>query len=83
MWHEHGIGFAVYKADLQYREGSVFGDLLEIRTRWEKQGDYRLVFYHEAWRPGGKRPAVTCSLDLVCLGPEKKLLPIPDLNSFH
>ena len=83
MWHEHGIGFAVYKADLQYREGAVFGDLLEIRTRWEKQGDYRLVFYHEAWRPGGKRPAVTCSLDLVCLGPEKKLLPIPDLNAFH
>ncbi|MEX1297579.1 MAG: YbgC/FadM family acyl-CoA thioesterase [Desulfotignum sp.] len=79
MWHHHGIGFAVYKADLRYHDGAVFGDLLEIRTRWEKQGEYRLVFFHEAWRPGGTRPAVTCTLDLVCLGPGKKLLPIPDL----
>ncbi len=78
MWHRHGIGFAVYKADLQYREGAIFGDLLEIRTRWEKQGEYRLVFFHEAWRPEGIRPAVTCRLELVCLGPEKKLLPIPE-----
>ncbi len=80
LWHQHGIGFAVYKADLQFKEGAVFGDLLEIRTRWEHQGDYRLIFYHEAWRPKGNRPAVICRLELVCLGPEKKLLPIPDLN---
>ncbi len=80
MWHQHGTGFAVYKADLQYKEGAVFGDLLEIRTRWEKQGDYRLVFYHEAWRPKGNRPAVTCRLELVCIGPERKLLPVTDLD---
>lgn len=80
MWHEKKIGFAVYKADLNYKDGAVFGDLLDIKTTWEKQGDYRVVFFHEAWRPEAVKPAVTCTLDLVCLGPGKKLMPIPDLD---
>lgn len=79
MWNEHGIGFAVYKADLGFHEGAVFGDLLEIKTRCEKDGAYRLVFFHEAWRPGAKKAAVTCKLELVCLGANKKVMPIPDL----
>lgn len=80
MWHKKKIGFAVYKADLNYKDGAVFGDLLDIKTTWEKQGDYRVVFFHEAWRPEAVKPAVTCTLDLVCLGPGKKLMPIPDLD---
>ncbi|MBU0971342.1 MAG: YbgC/FadM family acyl-CoA thioesterase [Proteobacteria bacterium] len=79
MWHENKIGFAVYKTSLGFHDGAVFGDLLDIRTTWEKQGDYRIVFSHEAWRPEGKKPAVSCSLELVCLNFEKKLVPIPDL----
>ena len=80
LWHEKKIGFAVYKASLGFHDGAVFGDLLDIRTFWEKQGDYRIVFSHEAWRPLGKKPAVSCTLELVCLGPEKKLMPVPDLD---
>ncbi len=80
MWHEQMIGFAVYKTSLGFHDGAVFGDLLDIRTTWEKQGDYRIVFSHEAWRPKGEKPAVTCTLELVCLGAEKKLMPIPDLD---
>jgi acyl-CoA thioester hydrolase len=83
MWHTHDMGFAVYTADLRFQDGAVFGDRLEIRTRWEKQGEYRVVFFHEAWRPDGIKPAVTCRLELVCLGPEKRLLPIPDLQIFY
>jgi tol-pal system-associated acyl-CoA thioesterase len=79
MWHQDGVGFAVYKIEMKFNEGAVFGDLLDIRTTWEKQGDYRVIFVQEAWRPQGKKPAVACTLDLVCLGPGKKLLPIPDL----
>ncbi|WP_022664890.1 YbgC/FadM family acyl-CoA thioesterase [Desulfospira joergensenii] len=80
MWHKDGIGFAVYKASLSYHDGAVFGDVLDIRTTWEKQGEYRVIFFHEAWRPEGKKPAVTCELELVCLGPGKKLIPIPTLE---
>ncbi|ACN17362.1 conserved hypothetical protein [Desulforapulum autotrophicum HRM2] len=80
MWHTHGIGFAVYKLSMGYHDGAVFGDLLEIRTTWKKEGDYRVVFFHEAWRPEGRKPAVTCTLELVCLGSNKKLMPIPELG---
>ena len=80
MWHEQGIGFAVYKVNLGFHDGAVFGDLLDIKTTWEKQGDYRVVFFQEAWRPDATKPAVTCTLELVCLGPNKKLIPIPDLD---
>ncbi len=80
MWHRHQVGFAVYKTAMGFHEGAVFGDLLTIRTTWKKDGAYRVVFFHEAFRPDGKRPAVTCTLELVCLGPGKKVMPIPDLD---
>tara|TARA_B100000614_G_scaffold245997_1_gene251603 strand:+ start:763 stop:1155 length:393 start_codon:yes stop_codon:yes gene_type:complete len=79
MWHESQTGFAVYKANIGYHDGAVFGDLLDIRSTWTKEGPYRVIFTHEAWRPGKEKPAVTCTLELVCLGPGKKLLPIPEL----
>ena len=80
MWHQQEIGFAVYKIELGYHDGAIFGDLLDIKTTWEKEGDYRIVFSHEAWRPDAAKPAVTCTLELVCLGPNKKLMPIPDFD---
>ena len=80
MWHNKGIGFAVYKIAIQYHDGAVFGDRLDIKTTWKKDGDYRVVFSHEAWRPNAAKAAVTCTLELVCLGPQKKLMPIPDLG---
>jgi len=80
MWYQAGIGFAVYKLSVGYHDGAVFGETLDIRTSWEKDGDYRVVFLHEAWKPGASKPAVSCNLELVCLGPNKKLMPIPDLD---
>jgi len=80
MWHDDQIGFAVYKTSIGFHDGAVFGDLLDIRTTWKKDGAYRVIFSHEAWRPGKKKPAITCSLELVCLGPGKKLIPIPELE---
>lgn len=80
LWHDQGIGFAVYKLSMNYNDGAVFGDLLDIRSTWKKEGDYRVVFVHEAWRPGSDKAAVSCTLELVCLGPNKKLMPIPTLD---
>lgn len=80
MWHEQNTGFAVYKLSMGFHEGAVFGDQLTIRTTWKKDGAYRVIFSHEAFRSGGTKPAVTCTLELVCLGPNKKVIPIPDLD---
>ena len=78
MWNEKGLGFAVYKIDIGFFEGAVFGDTLDIRSTWEMDGDYRVVWQQEAWRNGGKKAAVAAKLELVCLDKNKNLKPIPD-----
>lgn len=78
LWNEAGIGFVVYKADLTYFEGVPFGDTLDIRSTYQIESKYRVIWNHEAWRPGGKKPAVTCILHLVCTDAEKKIHPIPE-----
>lgn len=78
MWHEDGIGFAVYKIEIGYFEGAVFGDTLDIVSTCRKDGDYRILWTHEAWRHGGSKPAVKATLELVCLDRAKRLMRIPD-----
>jgi tol-pal system-associated acyl-CoA thioesterase len=77
MWHEEGIGFAVYKIEIGYFEGAVFGDTLDIRTTCCKDGDYKIIWTHEVWRENSSKPAVRATLELVCLDRNKRLMPIP------
>ncbi len=77
LWNQEGLGFAVYKADIVYSDGAEFGDILDIRSTYQIDGKYRIIWQHEAWRANGKKPAVTCELHLVCMDKEKKLVPIP------
>jgi tol-pal system-associated acyl-CoA thioesterase len=79
LWEEEGIGFTVYKVEMGFFDGATFGDRLEIRTRVEQDGKYRLVFHQEAWRPHGKKPAVTAVIEMVCLDRNRQLKPIPPL----
>lgn len=77
LFREDGIGFVVYKANLTFREGAVHGDTLEIRTRVEVGSEYRAVFHHEVWRPTSKQAMVIGQVDLVCVDPQQKLVPLP------
>ena len=76
LWKEEGLGFAVYKADLTYSEGVEFGDTLDIRTTFKADGEYRIIWRHEAWRPNGKKPAVIGIIHLVCMDKNKQLRPM-------
>lgn len=80
LWHEEGIGFAVYKIEIGYFDGAVFGDTLEIKSTWCKDGDFKIIWSHEAWRPGGQKAAVKAKLELVCLDKGKRLIPIPNYD---
>ena len=77
LWKEEKIGFVVYKADITYSEGVEFGETLDIRTTYQFDGAYRVIWNHEAWREGSTKPAVSCELHLACLNSERKLQPIP------
>jgi tol-pal system-associated acyl-CoA thioesterase len=77
FWHQQGVGFVVYKLDAQFSEGCEFGDLLDIRSTYEMEGDYRINWHHEVWRPTSKKAAVKATVQLVCLNHDKQLVPIP------
>lgn len=77
LWHEEGIGFAVYRIEIGYFDGAVFGDTLDIRSTCRKDGEYKLIWTHEAWKPEGRKAAVKATLELVCLDRAKRLMPIP------
>ena len=77
LWKETGIGFVVYKAEMSFREGAVFGDDLEIRTTVELKSQYRAVFIQQAWKADGTAPMVAARIDLVCVDKENKLTRLP------
>ncbi len=77
LWKGNGLGYVVYKADITYSEGIEFGEIIDIRSTYRFDGQYRIIWRHEAWRQGGRKAAVTCDLHLVCVDADKKLIPIP------
>jgi tol-pal system-associated acyl-CoA thioesterase len=80
LWKEKGLGFAVYKADVQFLDGAEFGDTLDIVSTVRKDSDYRLIWQQEAWRPGATKAAVKAEIHLVCVDRDKNLKPIPDVG---
>ena len=80
LWKEKGLGFAVYKASLNFLDGAEFGDTLDIVSTVRKDSDYRLVWHQEAWRPGAAKAAVSAEIHLVCVDRGKNLRPIPDVG---
>ncbi len=76
LLEEDGVGFVVYKAQLAYRRGAVFGDTIEIRTEVVRESDYRLMFKQDAYR--GDELLVEGHVELVCVDPAGRLTKVPD-----
>ncbi|MGE0791750.1 MAG: YbgC/FadM family acyl-CoA thioesterase [Sandaracinaceae bacterium] len=72
--HE-GIGFVVYKAELTYKAGAKFGDVIAIRSSVELESPFRAVFRQDAYR--GEQRLVEGLLHLVCVDASEKLVRIP------
>lgn len=79
LYQDTGIGFAVYRAEVHFKEGARYGDRLEIRTVVTKESDYRLICDQSVWREGGTAPLVKATIQMVCVNQDQKLVPIPGL----
>lgn len=77
MWREEGKGFVVYKATQQFREGAVFGDLVEIRSTARLESEYRVVFDQRAHRKSDGRLLVEASIEMVCIDAARNPVTIP------
>ena len=77
MYRDTGTNFVVYKAEMSFKEGAVFGDELEVRTVVELASDFRLLFHQDIWRTGGAAPLVKCVIHLVAVGRDTQLVKLP------
>lgn len=77
-WERTGIGFAVYKADLTYKEAARFGDELEIRTTVTPESGYRILCDQQVWKPGGASWMVRGLIQMVCIDRDLKLVALPE-----
>ena len=71
MQHEDGIAVAVYRAEIIFKKGAVLGNRLEIHSRPEIQGDYRIVFNQQVFRANEQILLVEAKVELVCISQEK------------
>ncbi|MCA9616300.1 MAG: YbgC/FadM family acyl-CoA thioesterase [Sandaracinus sp.] len=78
LWEDEGVGFVVYKAELTYKLGAVFGDEVAIRSTVEVESAFRLVFKQNAVRAVDDVLLVQGSVQLVCVDRDKKLVKVPE-----
>jgi tol-pal system-associated acyl-CoA thioesterase len=77
MWRDEQKGFVVYKATQQFKEGAVFGDIVEIRSTARLESEYRVVFEQRAHRKADGKLLVDASIEMVCIDGARRPVPIP------
>jgi acyl-CoA thioester hydrolase len=77
LFEEERVGFVVYKAELTYKQGAVFGDTLVVKSRVESPSPYRALFQQDAHREADGELLVRGALTLVGVDGDKKLVEIP------
>ena len=77
LWQQQGIGFAVYKTNMGCFEGVEFADIIDVRTQFYFDGQYRSIWRQEIWRPNGTKAAVTAEIEMVCMNKARQLCPLP------
>lgn len=77
MWREEQKGYVVYKVTQSFKEGAVFGDVLEIRSNARLESEYRIVFEQRAHRKADARLLVDATIEMVCIDGDRRPIPIP------
>ena len=83
MWRDTQTGFVVYKATQQFKEGAVFGDLVEIRSVARLESEYRVVFDQKAYRKSDGRLLVDATIEMVCIDGNRQPVPVPLTEKFR
>ncbi|WP_299006027.1 thioesterase family protein [uncultured Shewanella sp.] len=77
LWKQHQLGFAVYRSDMTCFEGVEFADVIDVRTQFYFESQYRTLWHQEIWRPNSKRAAVIANIEMVTMNQDRQLVPIP------
>ncbi len=77
LWRDEKKGFVVYKAQLAYKEGAVFGDTVVIKSDARLESPYRIVFHQRCHRKSDDKLLVDAEIQMVCIDERKRPVPIP------
>ncbi|WP_137226307.1 thioesterase family protein [Shewanella sp. MEBiC00475] len=77
LWQQQQLGFAVYRSDMLCHDGVEFADIIDVRTQFYFESKYRTVWKQEIWRQNAKKPAVTATIEMVCMNQKRQLAPMP------
>ncbi|MBR9726502.1 thioesterase family protein [Shewanella intestini] len=77
LWQHQQLGFAVYRTDMLCHDGVEFADIIDVRTQFYFESKYRTVWKQEIWRPNASKPAVTATIEMVCMNKKRQLAPMP------
>ncbi|MDO6620425.1 MULTISPECIES: thioesterase family protein [unclassified Shewanella] len=77
LWQLQQLGFAVYRTDMLCHDGVEFADIVDVRTRYYFESKYRTVWQQEIWRPNANKPAVTATIEMVCMNQQRQMAPMP------
>ncbi|WP_076543032.1 thioesterase family protein [Shewanella sp. UCD-KL21] len=77
LWQQQQLGFAVYRTDMLCHDGVEFADIIDVRTRYYFESKYRTVWQQEIWRPNANKPAVTATIEMVCMNQQRQMAPMP------
>lgn len=77
LYRDDGVGFVVYKAEMTFKEGAVYGDRLDIRTVAHNDGPYRAIFNQSVWREDGRGPLVEAVIQMVAVDKQNRLVKLP------
>ncbi len=72
---KQGLGFVVYRCELSFKLGAVYGDTLDVRTTPSLESEYRLSFRQDVYR--AETLLVAGVVEMVCLDADKSLVPVP------
>ncbi|NKF49740.1 thioesterase [Shewanella sp. WXL01] len=77
LWNAQGLGFAVYRSDMLCHDGVEFADVIDVRTQFYFESKFRTVWKQEIWRPNAAKPAVTATIEMVCMNTKRQLQAMP------
>ncbi|WP_133406067.1 thioesterase family protein [Parashewanella tropica] len=78
LWEQEQLGFAVYKSEMTCQEGVEFSDIIDVRTQFYIESQYRTVWHQEIYRPNATKPAVIAKIEMVCMNTNRQLAAIPN-----
>ena len=83
MWRDEQKGFVVYKATQQFKEGAVFGDIVEIRSVARIKNEYRVIFDQKTIRKSNNHLLIDTNIKMIFIDTNHNPIPIPLNKKLH